>query len=66
MGTFWKCVLVKLVLTKFVLTKDLVYLIFGQNFGTHWGGPKFQLEPVQNTIGMWVEPDKSWCILHSG
>ena len=25
MGTFWKCVLVKFVLTEFVLTKDLVY-----------------------------------------
>ena len=25
MGTFWKCVLVKFVLNKFVLTKDLVY-----------------------------------------
>ena len=30
MGTFWKCVLVKLVLNKFVLTKDLVYLVFLQ------------------------------------
>ena len=27
MGTFWKCVLVKFVLTKFVLIKDLVYLL---------------------------------------
>ena len=26
MGTFWKCVLVKFVLNKFVLTKDLVYV----------------------------------------
>ena len=26
-------------------------------------GPKFQLETVQNMIGMWVKPDKSWCIL---
>ena len=25
MGTFWKCVLVKFVLNKFVLTKDLVH-----------------------------------------
>ena len=25
-------------------------------------GPKFQLEPVQNAIGMWVEPDKSRCM----
>ena len=25
MGTFWKCVLVKYVLSEFVLTKDLVY-----------------------------------------
>ena len=30
MGTFWKCVLVKFVLNKFVLTKDLVYLVFLQ------------------------------------
>ena len=28
MGTFWKCLLVKFMLTKFVLTKDLVYHIW--------------------------------------
>ena len=26
-------------------------------------GQKFQLEPDQNLIRTWVEPDKSWCIV---